>query len=497
VTAWALLALACAGCGSRSLYERYQAERMFWRAQRLERRVELHPSGASPADFALAARAYEAVIRRYPPTTVQAESRLEDAYFRDVAVISGRAAIGIGRLAEAQGHDDDALARYSSARDAYASVPPVRLEASLAYAHALERLDRLPQAVAAWGAIVEICPFVDARTGKPVDGVLDAPLHAAEIATRLEWWGRADSLLADAAGRYRAALEARPRDDLAVALLLRLASAERRRGRPDEAAAALRSVLARRSRTAPPQDVVFTLGELWLGAGQPDSTLVYADWLDAAWHARSGAQALSLRARALEDRNEIAAALQAYQAFLDRYSQLDAACAYALMRRGALFERQGRWELARTEYHTLAVRFPVSQEAMHAMLHVASYYVAARDSAAARSEARASIERLDRLIAEYRDTDVELLARRTRADLELTVADWSAGYRSLCDLWARDQGSAVGEAAAFRAASLAEGPLHDRESALRIYRELAQGAPTENGRSKARASAERLTKGEG
>src|SRR5262249_11136733 len=279
---------------------------------------------------------------------------------------------------------------------------------ALAYAHALERQGRLPEAVAAWAAVATACPFVDRDTGKPVDSVLDAPLHPAELAARLEWWTRSDSLLADAASRYPAPLSAHPRDPVAVALLRRVASAERRRGHATAAASALRSVLARRSRSAPPQDVVFSLGELWLDAGQPDSALVYAGWLDDAWRARSGAQALTLRARALEDRNDIAAALSAYQAFLDRYPQLDAGCAHALMRRGALFERQGRWELARTEYHTLAVRFPVSPEAMEAMLHVTSYYVAARDSASARSEVRGSVERLDRLIAQYRDSDVEM-----------------------------------------------------------------------------------------
>src|SRR5262249_57831848 len=111
-------------------------------------------------------------------------------------------------------------------------------------------LERLPQAVWAWAAIVTVSPFVEHDTGKPIASALDAPLHAAELAARLEWWSRSDSLLTDAVARYRAALAARPRDSVAVALQLRLASAERRRGHTTEAAEALRSVLARRSRSA-------------------------------------------------------------------------------------------------------------------------------------------------------------------------------------------------------------------------------------------------------
>jgi hypothetical protein len=182
---------------------------------------------------------------------------------------------------------------------------------------------------------------------------------------------------------------------------------------------------------------------------------------------------------------------------MDRFPQHEEGCAFALQRRGALYEAQGRWELARTEYHTLAARFPASEEAMQALLHVTAHYVAAHDTGVARIEARTAFERLDGLVRNYRDTDVELLARRTRAELFLAVADWRGAFEALSDLWARCRETPLGEAAAFRAAAVAERQLEDRAGALRLYEEIAQRAASERGRAAARAEAERLRGREG
>jgi tetratricopeptide (TPR) repeat protein len=491
-----LLALWGAGCGSPTLHSRYQAERDFWHAQRRLSRIQINPRLTQESDYREVERAFTELLRHYPASEWATPERMADPYGRDVAALTGRSTLALARLAEMRGRDSVALGDYRSIRADFAAVVPVALEAALGEARVLEQMGREGEAAARWAAVAAEFPFADPWNHQPIEAVMDAPLRAAEYLQRSGRPAEADSVVRAALQRYRSALPAARGTELGLLLLLRVATAEKGLGRAESAADALRETLFEPGMERQGHQRVAALAELWLEAGRPDSVLAYATWLAQEWPQRAGGQALMLRARALEALGLEDQALHAYQEFLDRYSQREDAGAYALMRRGRILEARGSWELARSEYRSLVARYPATDAAMEGLLRVCSHDLAEGDSAAARAEARRSIEQLEGLVTQYRDSGVEMLARRTQADLYLLVGDWRSGYQVLNLLWSRYRSTPLGEAAAFRAARLAEHEMRNREEARRLYADLAERAPSERGRAVARAEADRLQRGE-
>jgi hypothetical protein len=199
--------LAVTGCGDPELWVRYQAERSFWRATRQLERIQLNPQVANPAEFDGAAASFRGIIRDYPAARWATPERVRSPYGRDIATLSGRAALAIAHLEQLRGHVDAALTSYAQAQNEFSAVRPVALEAALARGAILDQTGRGPEATQVYLGIIGQFPMVDPESGESVIAVMDAPLRVARDYARAGHTAASDSMLRSAEQSYLGALD--------------------------------------------------------------------------------------------------------------------------------------------------------------------------------------------------------------------------------------------------------------------------------------------------
>jgi tetratricopeptide (TPR) repeat protein len=408
-----------------------------------------------------------------------------------VAWLAGHAGYLRARLEELAGRPESAARGYATVAAAWRVVPEVAVAAAAARARLLEATGGSAAAAEAWIAVLEF-PFVDDERGIVNAAVLEAPVRAARLWRRGGRDREADSLLAEHAVRCELELEGRRWGRLAPELWAGLAEMRSARGEIDAALAALRGSLAEPERGRPRSDAILALASRSLAAGRPDSALPYARWAERELEGEDQLRAIMLTGEVWKAAGEVDSALAAYERFLGLAPSDTDSAALARFRRGDVLETAGRWERARSEFRALSAAQPTHPLGLESLVRVVRHHAEHGETELARIEATRAVDHLDRIIAMHFDEDVQLQARRTRAEVLRASGDLRSACLGLQDVWKRSPDSVVGAAAGLAAAGLAESSLADRKLALDLYRALSGGRAGADLKDRARAGVERL-----
>lgn len=479
-------AALAAGCGDPALWERYQAERDLFRANQLLERVELE-HGADTVAAGRAQRAFAGIVRRYP---AERRDAMPEGARLDVAVVVGRAGMALARIDEIRGDDDAAARAYAEVADAHGAVSGMALEASLAAARALERAGRPRDAAAAWREIPLRFSPVDGETERARAGVLEAPLAAARCWAAAGDSAAGDRVLAESEPGLARALAEWERTAAGGALRGALAAVQARGGDANAALATLRPALAGANEPATRTRILIDLAECGLRGGAPESALVYAGWAERSGGA--GTEASLRVAESWEGLGEPDSALRAYGRAVDGARAGTQEEALARFRRGALLQRIGRWEQARSEYRTLAAGQAGQPLALAALRLIVQHHAAVGEHDLARFEAKRALEDIELWRSTQAAAEADARLRRGKAEILSDLGDWDGAFAELADLWQRHPRTESGAWAGLDAAGIAEQRLLDPGRAAGLYREAAERGRWQAIRDRARAELERL-----
>ena len=490
----AALGMIVCGCGNPGLWERWRAERALWQARGEDLRARESGSEVTPARLERVRRDYVRVSDAYPPGRWVPLAARGDTLARDVARVSAAAATRAAELDAELGRGQDARRALERVAEAYSPVWPSAFEARVALGGLLDAAGDSGAALVAWEAAARDAPVVDPDSGR-VCGRTFAAAHRVAGAHRAA--GRrlaADSVWAAMTAAVETALCSHTGDSLAPALWIRRAEAGMERGGAEGIATArssLRQALAERAGAPFAFEAMLGLGEVALAAGQRDSAVAWARRA-ADLAGPSGLEASTdLEVRAWTEAGRIDSAA----ASLDRLAgtrHLPAGVAtVARFREGLLLERLGRWELARTAFHTVIASDALHPAAFASLERLTLHQLEQRETDLVDDEARRGLDQVDRILATVRDPDVRTRALQTRARLTGWMGDEPGALQAWEGLWRERPGTPEGVEAGFEAAALAV-HLNDRVHALNLYGELARQAPRPAARDSARRAAEAL-----
>jgi tetratricopeptide (TPR) repeat protein len=480
-----------AGCGDRTLWERYRTERALFRIERALDHIRHDPRAVSDKTYARVSARLRAIVDRDPPA-VWAKRAQSPGTARDVAILSGRASLTLASLDELRGNHEVAASEYQKVLDSWSGVLPVALEAAAGRARCLAAAGAASSAAVAWTSVWRDFPSMDPERGEPLAPVLEAPIQAAAWLERAGRKGSSDSLL-DAATR-RLALEI-PRASGRAAggpLCLTLADVRGARGDVLGELAALRQALGERSIEKQRPRMMLALASRALEGGRPDTALAYARWAEQDLFDEDRGTAMLLDAEAWRALGKSDSALAAYSRFLDRSSAATDSAALARFRRGTLLESVGRWDQARSEFHELAATFPTHELGFAALIQVVRHHAERGESELARIEGRRALENLDRMMAMHFDPKVQASVGLARGEVLAATGDLQSACAALQDVWKRTPATPAGATAGLRAAAIAESSLTNRKLAVELYRDVAARAAESDARRRARAALERL-----
>jgi tetratricopeptide (TPR) repeat protein len=484
-----------AGCGSPSLWSRWQAERDQWQAQRMMGRLRIEPRLTSPDDLVRAAREWRRVADRWPAEQWIARAA-HDSIARDVARIGARAAIQAARLDGVRGDTAAAAAALIATGRVCADVWPIPLEAALARVTVLERSGDSTAARAVDEEIARSQGMLSPDRSEMVRAVLDAGLRVAAWHRHGGRDASADSARRALASAIEVALADPPPGAAAGRLWMALGDLRMDASDPAErgtARDAYRIALGASSLGSARADAVIRLAEGALAQGQRDTAVAYARWAEWDFERRRTPEAFALEARAWEELSHADSALGAWGRFVDLGWHDGREITRARWERARLFESLDRWEQARGELHAVVASDPLSETAFRAMRRLVDHHVERNEPELAVLAARWGVERIGRTLATVRDPGVLLVARRTKADLLLATDDPVGACAALVDLWRNHSGTEEGVRAGFQAAALAESGLKDPEQAVRLYRELERHVTDPARKQEAQAALARLS----
>jgi tetratricopeptide (TPR) repeat protein len=493
---WAVaLALAptLLGCGDPALWARYRAERDFWHARKKLERMQLVAAVLTDPDYASLLADFRRVADGFPPSRwVPASTGSRVA--RDIAEVSGRAALMVARIEALRGREDQAVAAYDHVRERYRPLEAIALEATAGRARALEGAGRYDAAVAAWLDVVREFPLVDSASAMPRADALAAPFEASRLLVELGDRAAADSVMRDAARRCERALDSWRGREPAPELWLRLGDARDSIGDHAGAIAAARAALAEPRVGWRQPRAVMAAARHALDASWPDSALAYSLWGERDFHEPDRSRAMLISAQAYEARGSLDSALVRYERWIDTHSNGSDTTARVRYRRGQLYERLDHWEQARTEYRALAANQPTHPLAFEALRRIVEHHAARGERELAAIEASRGLEAVEQLITVQSDPAVLRLARRARAELLLDLDRAQPAFDQLVEAWRTDPDPKAAAAAGMRAAEVAETRLSDPARALEIYRRLAAGALAPESRRRTEAALARLSR---
>jgi hypothetical protein len=468
---------ALAGCGGDpDLWARYHAERLLWKARRAVAiaRLGLHDPAGNAA--ARAAGALDRVVSAYPPDRWAAGEALARPRARDVARLSGTAALLRAALDERAEHDEAAELRYADAAAAYAAIDSVAVAARVGEARVLERLGSNDAAAAAWIELAHHAAELDSAGVAPWSSRLAAPREAVRLLSLLGRAAQADSVRASAATRLAAAAGRSAGTPVADDLWDTLAQLQRQSGRYDEARAALRAALSEPGADERRPERVLQLAILSRESRLPDTALVYATWAARDFAGPVALEASRALAHAWEDAGVADSALAVYKRLIEGLPPLGDLAARARLDRARLLDTMGHWEAARAELRALAMMQPTHPCGVAALVEIVRHHVREHEAVFAGVETKHAMDTFEHMLATQGDPGVRLETMMARADVFALTGRPLDAQREYSAAWRQQRSLAAAAKAGWRAARLADSALGDPPVARELYLELARHA---------------------
>jgi tetratricopeptide (TPR) repeat protein len=486
----ALVSLCVLGCESADVGRVYQAERDYFRADRLRRRLAIHPEAVTDADRRRVADAFRAVGDRYRATLTPADT-IDVARVQCVRVGS-RAHLVAAEAYLDLGDHETARAVAADVREYMAWSPGTAMVAQARLVDALAAQEKLEEALAATWVLATDFPSAS-RAGEIYQPSFAAPMNAVELARMIGDPSLAAASASRALSYYEGVAEAWPRKTVALLSDLNQSTLLVELGRVPEATSRLErvlhhypeSVLGQKEASA----VALRLGQLY--TGNPGTL---EQGIDAFERARrleprgpSACDAILALAAIRADQGRDEEALLLYREAQQQRPDDPDRSAVARFGRAQVLERSGRWDEALTEYRALQAAYPRSPQGLEVPFVLAAHYRATQAEELALSTLRKASDDLRAVLAARPEANVAFGTYRYLARALVEQRDWAGAVEVMSEFAASFPEAPEGAMALLEAASVCRQQLGDAARAAELLDRVQAGYPnTEFAESAAR-----------
>ncbi len=467
-----VVAVSLWGCGPRGgLSDRYVAEKMAWRAQKLRRAMAENPDVATEQMKQRVMSAYAEIVRLFPPPTGDGSnmSDVED----DVAVISGMSRLRLAGLYADAGDAEEAQRLYSSVVDSYAFSRSMAVEAATALAASYEGSGMVQEAADVLMQTAENWAPAATRDDPPDQRILRAPLLAATslAAAGLE---ATPAALEGARDYYRRIGNEWSGTPTGRSALATIAESYELEGRWADAAGTYERLDEEYGTPETRPSLLLKLGDLYSGrmGDVPRATEYYEDVERLAPEGEEGATASIELARFDLAKHRYEQARRRLQSVLDRFADEKTLAATASQLLASSYEMEGRLDTAIARYGQLSAAYPTSLYGLAAPIHVAKLYATMGEDVASATALDRAVEQYERVIRDYADTPAEMAARSYLIAARSELEDWSDVAPLLVETALRQPQAQASAGMLLKAGDIYATKLGDPDTASDVFRRV-------------------------
>jgi len=471
----ALLVVAALSCADNpALRARYQAEKMFFEAEKSARNAAIRPELNTPETTRALMAQYRGVLEY---CYLALDSFPASSYAREheeLNNLSFKAAMRLSQLSFAQREYDSSIAilERHRTRATLAGVPRISIYLNLG--RAWQAAGNWDSALAVYDfCIREFDPPLDER-GKVIPGLFNLPAHIVSIYGRLGDTASANAWIDRAESYYRRLADNYPQGELDSVAHASLAEIYERTGRWQQAADEFGRITDSTGNVTHAARLrIATLHASRLG--RPEQALREFDDLLADLRGRDTLHRPNIifnKALVLLHLKEYAEVRQLVGQLKIDYRKFFDATPAAQLAVARSFEEQGNWERAETEYNFLIENYAGTAPSMDAYLYlVAKYREQGRDLEAQRMEERAELD-FNQIAATRPGSAAEAEALSHKAELYRRRADWPKMMAILTEVFDKFPTTEVGYDAAVTASVISREKLGDPQTADSLLQEL-------------------------
>ncbi|MBN2009288.1 tetratricopeptide repeat protein [candidate division KSB1 bacterium] len=418
-----------AGCSQNYQKEQamYNAERMFYKANKLKQNIMINPNIASPATYQEAELAYREVINQFA-TTSQSLPELRG--------IIQRSWITVAELYVMQKQYDKAISVYQEIINTTSFDKELCALAQYSIGSNYERLEKVDDAIAAYNKVIENYAPIIGDTLLPNMNILQTPIYIARLYRQKNDIYQAKQQYTRARNYYQHISQKYPNSVVAMAAENQIAVAYGDEGEWGRAVNALQQIIQQYEGTYDVFGVMLSLANTYqVQLKDAPNAIYFYDRLISSYpenpeiaKAYLGKGNIKLSQKLYNNAREN------FQAVLnmpriDNNSAIQAQLAIA-----SSYEMEGNWQKALNEYQWVINNFPKSLQSIQIPLYIADHYAKQNEVKLAQQSYENAIQQYQHTIDLYPNTPLAATAQDHMAMCYIRQEKWSDAIEALTNL---------------------------------------------------------------
>lgn len=473
-----VLMMSCAQ--KEGIGDRYRAEKMYHRANRLYRTLQIDPGDFDPQRSRQVRRAFHRIIEAYPVSSLSQTAGYDPDVRAEMLTITGMSRLNVADLYVREGQIDSALAVYHQVIGDYQDHRSISSRAQYSLAMVYQSADRWPEAVAVLEKLLAAYPPFQETPRQPDEVVLNIPGYVAatylsygDSARAGEYFQKARDYLSGVTTRWPGTPAAQMAQNQIVNTYIR-------QQQWSSAATALEDLAAMLPAGDDPPDALFVMATLYSDRlGDPDrARAIYEDILQRYPDSAKISRALLAMGQLYFQRGDLPEARQFFGRVIEEYprdSETGAAAQYALAQS---YEFEGDWDKALNEFRWIVDNYPGSREAYTVPNHILEHYRQYGEEELAQTAYQQALRIYGDIVARHPDTFRALQGQWHIAQSHILMTSWEQAAAALEQLIEDYPQSQQVLPSLMSLGEIYEEHLDQTDRALGAYQMVLQLAPT-------------------
>lgn len=469
VAAFMVVSIHCSS-DTTKIKDIYTAEKMYFKAGKIQRNILINPDIASPEEYEKAEKAYRAIIDKF--------NKKSEA-LREIKGIVQRSWLGIAELYKLQKKYENAIDTYKEIIRESPSDRELCAVAQFSMATALEKLKRSDEAIRVYQRVVADYPPVLSDTLLPNLNILQTPIYIARLYQQREQRDLAEQQYEEARNYYEQVIDQWPNSPIALAAQNQMAVSYGDQGEWKKSAEILNEIMYNYHEVPEIFNIMLTLGNIYqLQLRQPDKALdIYEQMLQRYPQSENLGKVYLAMGGIYLTQKKYDVARSEFRYILDNYHDDRNSCLQAQLAVARSYEMENNWNKAINEYQWVVENYPRSLQALNIPIYIADHYRNLQQSDLAQNAYENAIKKYRQVIQQYPETMLATLALDYRAICYMRTEKWQEASDAL-QLLVKMKLPPQNEVNAYLTlGSIYEEKLKEEQKAIDAYSTLLQKYP--------------------
>jgi TolA-binding protein len=476
--------------------DRYRAERMYYRASKLNQALQINREELSPEQYRQARESFHRIVEEYSVAALRQAENYDAGAREKLFTITGMSQINMADLFLQEGRIDSAIATYQRVMANYGDYPALTSRALYSLALAYQGADRWPEAVAAFETLLKEYPPFRETPQQPDENILKLPGYLASTFLSHGDSAKAGEYFQKARDYLSQVIEKWPGTPTARLALNQIVNTHILQRQWAPAVSALERLAAMSGEETDPPDALFLMATLCserLGDLQRAMD-IYEDMLQRYPDSKKLSRTYLAMGQLFFQKGDLSEARQAFGRVIEDYPDDPVAGAAAQYALALSYEFEGDWDKALNEFRWVLDNYPGSREAFAVPNHILEHYRQYEEKELALTAYRQALRTYGDIVAKHPGSPQALQGQWHIAQAHILMQSWEEAAAALEQLVQDYPQSQQLLPALMSLGEIYELHLRKIDRAIGAYRMVLKFAPTSPYANVAAEHIERLQK---